>query len=284
MLRDFTKKILREHDIRLRKKSGQSQIIDEEVLERLVEPGKLSQEDTILEIGPGIGNLTDLLIQRAGRVIAIENDERLVKVLDERFSDVENLEVIQGDALEVDFPDFDKIISNLPFSISSEITFKILRQDFKLGVLMYQREFAQRMTASSGSSDYGRLSVNVFYRAKVEEVGEVPSSAFIPQPEVNSTILKLELREPPFKVDDEGLFSRVLRAAFQHRRQKVRNALIHSFKVMFPGSSLPKAQQREFVDEHLPTKFADSRPADLSPEDFGEITNILTELGHELQD
>lgn len=284
MLRDLTKKILREHDIRLRKKSGQSQIIDEGVLERLVEPGELSQEDTILEIGPGIGNLTDLLIQRAGRVIAIENDKHLVKVLNNRFSDVENLEVIQGDALEVDFPDFDKIISNLPFAISSKITFKILQQDFELGVLMYQKEFAQRMTANPGSSDYGRLSINVFYRAKVEEVGEVPSSAFLPQPEVNSTILKLESREPPFEVDDEELFSRVLRAAFQHRRQKVRNALIHSFQVMFPESNLSKEEQREFLDEYLPSKFADSRPADLSPEDFGEMTNILTELGHKLQD
>lgn len=278
MLQEFTKNILEKHGVYLNKKMGQSQLIDKYILERIVKAGELSPEDTVLEVGAGIGNLTDLLIRKAGKVIAIEKDARLYKILNKRFPNASNLELILNDVLNMDLPDFDKVISNLPFQISSEITFKILGKDFDFGVLMYQKEFAERMNARVGEPDYGRLTINVYYRAYVEEIMDVVPSAFLPKPEVDSKVLKLIPREHPFKVDDEDLFSRVVLAAFQHRRQKLRNALMHSFEVIFPDSNLSRREQRVFLDENLPEELANSRPSEISPEDFGYITNILMRI------
>lgn len=281
MLRKQTKDILDDYEIELSKKKGQSQLVDEEVLENIVDHGNIGKSDVILEIGPGIGNLTVFLTENAGQVIAIERDERLAKILRERIGDSENLEVINGDFLEVELPEFDKVISNLPYSISSPVTFKLLKHKFDLGVLMYQKEFAQRLAASPGSTDYGRLTVNAYYKTRVELLDEIPSSAFVPQPKVDSQLVRLEPRAPPFEVKDEDLFSRVVRAAFQHRRQKLRNAFYHSFREIFPEVDFSKDKQREIIDDVLPEKFSNSRPAGLAPEQYGELANIFSEMDKE---
>lgn len=276
MLRERTKELLRKHELWLSKDRGQSHVVDEGLLKRMVSYANLFQDDVVLEIGPGIGNLTLLLVQEAGKVVAIESDEQLVEVLRQRTADRSNLEIIFGDVLEVELPRFDKVVSNLPFSISSEITFKLLDQDFELGVLMYQKEFAQRMIASPGLSDYSRLTVNVAYRADARILEKVPPSAFFPQPEVESAIVELRPCRPPFDVKDEKLFFRIVRAAFQHRRKKMRNALCYSFEAVFPDLKLSKSEKLAFIDKRLPKKLKNARVEELTPEELGELANMFS--------
>lgn len=270
-----TLRLLRKGGIRLNKRVGQHQVIDRTVLEHMIDYAELSRDDVVLEIGAGIGNLTLLLIARAGSVVAVERDRRLVKVLKERLGDRSNVELLCGDALRIELPKFNKVVSNLPYGISSDITFRLLEHDFELAVLMYQREFAERLVAKPGSDEYGRLTVNVYYRASVELLEEVPSTAFFPQPKVTSAVVRLKPRGPPFEVKDEQVFSRVVRALFQHRRQRVRNALYRSFGEVYLGAKVSKVERRATIDQRLPKNLAESRVIDLPPEKFGEIANLL---------
>lgn len=243
-----------------------------------MEYGNLSESDTVLEIGPGIGNLTIRLCKFAGRVVAVEKDSDLFDVLENRTTGLRNLRTINSDVLEMELPEFDKVISNLPYSISSPVTFKLLKKDFQLGVLMYQKEFADRMFAEPGSSEYGRLSVSVYYKARCEHLRDVSPSCFIPHPRVESSLVRLIPRKSPFSVEDEDLFFRVVRGSFQHRRKKLRNALYHSFESVFPEMDIPEKGVRSFIDEALPEEFLQSRPGDLTPENYGEISNLFAEV------
>ena len=272
---DQTLALLRKHGVRLSKRAGQHQVIDPTVLEQMVDYAELSRDDVVLEIGAGVGNLTLLLAARAGKVIAVERDRRLMIVLGERLEGHSNVELVCGDALQIELPKFNKVVANLPYGISSDITFRLLGRKFELAVLMYQREFAKRLAAKPGSDDYSRLTVNAYYRASVELLGELPPEAFFPQPKVTSAIVRLKPREPPFEVADENMFFNVVRALFQHRRQRVRNALYRSFGEIFPGKRPPKAERRAFIDGKLPKALAEARVMDLSPEKFGEIADCL---------
>lgn len=267
---------MRKHGIRLSKRAGQHQVIDPIVLEQMVDYAELSRDDLVLEVGAGIGNLTLLLARRAGMVISVERDRRLIKVLGERLRGHSNVELLCGDALRIELPRFNKVVANLPYGISSDITFRLLEHKFELAVLMYQREFAKRLVARSGSDDYGRLTVNAYYRASVELLEEVPPEAFFPQPKVTSAIVRLRPREPPFKAKKEQVFFNVVRALFQHRRQRVRNALYRSFGEVFLGVKISKAKRRAMIDQRLPKALAEARVMDLAPEKFGVIANLLT--------
>ena len=268
--------LLRKHGVRFSKRAGQHQVIDPTVLEQMVDYAELSRDDLVLEVGAGIGNLTLLLAARGGRVIAVERDRRLIKVLGERLRGYSNVELLCGDALQIELPKFNKVVANLPYGISSDITFRLLERKFELAVLMYQREFAERLVARPGSDDYGRLTVNAYYRASVELLGEVPPEAFFPQPKVTSAVVKLRPREAPFEVADERTFFNVVRALFQHRRQRVRNALYRSFGEVFPGVKISKVERRVTIDQRLPKALAEARVMDLAPEKFGVIANLLT--------
>ena len=273
---DETLRLLREHGVRLNSKAGQQQVIDPTFLNRMIDYAKLSSKDTVLEVGAGAGNLTMLLARYAGKVVAMERDERLIKILRKRLKNFSNVELLQGDALLLEFPEFNKVVSNLPYSISSNIMFRLLEHKFELAVLMFQREFAERLVARPGSHDYSRLTVNVHYCADVEILDEVPPTAFFPQPMVTSVIVRLRPRDPPFKVVDKNVFSNVVRSLFQHKRQRVRNALMRSFGEVFPNSSLPKAKRRSLIDEKIPKELSETRVMNLAPEKFGEIANLLT--------
>jgi len=242
----------------------------------MVDHAHLSREDVVLEIGAGIGNLTMLLAQRAGKVISIERDRRFVRVLCEQLRGFSNVQIVQGDALRIELPKFNKVVANLPYGISSDITFRLLKHKFELAVLMYQQEFAKRLVAKPGSDDYGRLTVDAYYRTQVELLDEVPPEAFVPQPKVTSAIVRLRPREPPFEVKSERVFSNVVRALFQHRRQRVRNALYHSFDEVFPKRHLSKFERRALIDEKLPQDIAEARVIDLEPEKFGTIADCLS--------
>jgi len=275
MMLNQTLSTLRRYDIRPSKRAGQHHVVDPIVLEKMVDHTHLSREDVVLEIGAGIGNLTRLLAQRAGKVISIERDRRFINILCEQLMGLSNVQIIYGDALRIELPKFNKVVANLPYGISSDITFRLLEHKFELAVLMYQQEFAERMVAKPGSDDYSRLTVNTYYRAHVELLGKVPPEAFVPPPKVTSAIVRLRPRKPPFKVVDERMFFDVVRALFQHRRQKVRNALYHSFDQIFPGVKLQKGQRRQLLDRKLPEELVDVRVMDLGPEKFGEIADYL---------
>lgn len=235
----------------------------------------LSRRDVVLEVGAGIGNLTSLLAGRAGKVVAIERDGRLVKILREQLAGQTNVEIVHGDALRIELPKFNKVVANLPYGISSDITFRLLEHEFELAVLMYQREFARRLVAKPGSGDYGRLTVNVYYRANVKLLEEVPPRAFFPEPKVTSTVVQLTPRPPPFEVKDERVFSNVVRALFQHRCQKVGNALLHSFGEVFPEARLSKAERHAVIEQKIPAALAEKKVMDLEPEKFRVIANLL---------
>ena len=271
-----TRQILVEHGIRPDRRIGQQQVVDPMVLERMVDYAELSKKDVVLEIGAGIGNLTGLLAKRANEVIAVERDGKIVKALQERLKDLTNVKFIHGNALKIDFPTFNKVVSNLPYSISSDVMFRLLEAKFDLAVLMFQREFAERLVAKPGSDDYSRLTVNAFYRSNIELLDHVPPTAFFPQPKVSSAIVRLKPRNPPFKVKDGKVFSDVVRALFQHRRQRVRNALMRSFAEVFPESKLPKGERRSLVDGKLPKELAEACVMDLTPEDFGKVSDLIT--------
>ncbi len=246
-------------------------LINKNILDRIVEAAHLTSDDTVLEIGAGIGNLTERLLPHAKKVIAIEFDPRLVAVLEDRFHDVDNLEIIHGDVLDVDFPEFDKVVANLPYSISSEITFKLFKHKFKLGILMYQYEFAKRMVSLSNSKDYSRLSVNTNYFADAKIIIKVPASAFSPQPEVRSAVVELIPRPSPFKVDDEAFFLRFVTAVFSQRRKKLRNAIVNTNHMLNVNNI------KQIVGQ-LPVEFMGKRAENLEPHELADIANRILAL------
>ncbi|MEA1896011.1 MAG: 16S rRNA (adenine(1518)-N(6)/adenine(1519)-N(6))-dimethyltransferase RsmA [Euryarchaeota archaeon] len=210
--------------------SDQHILIDDQVLHNIVEYADLHHRDIVLEIGAGTGVLTEELRKRVRAVIAIESDAAFAELLNLRFENT-NVEIIHGDALKVEFPEsefkfsFNKIVSNLPYSISSEITFKLLKYPFEMAILMYQYEFARRMAAPHGSKEYGKLSICVQYHALVELLEIVPPKAFSPEPGVRSAIVRVTPHAPEYEVSDSGFFSKFLTAVFSKRRKKLKNSI-----------------------------------------------------------
>jgi len=248
---------------RTKGKIGQNFLIDKKVAERELEYASIEKNDVVLEIGPGKGIITKLLSEKAQKVIAIEIDEKLVSELKEFLPD--NVLLISGDALKVDFdllPKFNKIVSNLPFHISSPITFKLLDFDFSLAVLIYQKEFAERMVAKSGSKDYSRISVGVYYRSICEIMETVHRSLFIPQPKIDSCVVRLQPRSsPPFSILDEKFFFDLTRELFNHRRKKIKNTIKKVYKIEL---------------EDIP--FQNRRVEEISPEQIGELSDFLFKI------
>lgn len=245
-------------------KKDQHFLVNEDILNRIIEYGRLNKNDTVLEIGAGYGNLTGKLASKAGKVIAVEVDPELAASLGRW----DNVDVIIGDALAIEFPPFNKVVANLPYSISSPVTFELLKHRFELGILMYQYEYAKRMAASPGSKDYGRLSVAVQYYADIEMLEIVPGSAFTAPPKVRSAIVKLVPRPSPYNVKDEEFFMKFVGAAFSQRRKKLRNAILNNASLLkIKGSALEK----------LPADLLDRRAETLSPEELAKLADILAD-------
>ncbi|AKG91604.1 ribosomal RNA small subunit methyltransferase A [Geoglobus ahangari] len=204
------------------RREGQHILVDRRVLSRIVRYAELSKSDAVLEVGCGTGNLTSYLLKSSGVVYGIEKDRRFVDLLKKKFSheiSENRFVLIEGDALRVEWPEFNKFVSNIPYNISSELTFRLLEHKFDLAVVMYQKEFAERLVAREGSKSYGRLSVMVkaFCRAEILEI--VRPSAFRPRPKVESAIVRL-YPEPEIAVRDVEKLDLLLRAAFSSRRKK----------------------------------------------------------------
>ncbi|WP_407355965.1 16S rRNA (adenine(1518)-N(6)/adenine(1519)-N(6))-dimethyltransferase RsmA [Methanolobus sp. WCC5] len=243
-------------------------LIDERILDRIVSAADIRSDETILEIGAGIGNLTERLMEKAAHVFAIEKDPELVDVLKDRFKDNGKLTVIHADVLETDFPPFDKVVSNLPYSISSQITFKLFRHHFRLGILMYQYEFAERLVATANSKDYSRLSVNAHYFADAAIIMKIPRSAFSPPPEVLSAVVEIKPRPADFEVLDEKYFLDLVTAVFGQRRKKMRNSLLRNRQLL-------GIEDMKDIMSELPQEILDARPENLEPEQFAELANKL---------
>ncbi|VVB63907.1 putative ribosomal RNA small subunit methyltransferase A [uncultured archaeon] len=203
---------------------GQNFLVDRDVLLRIADYAELNPVDNVLEIGAGTGNLTEVLSRRAGRVYAVEVDSGLTAGLKGRFANVKNVKVIDGDALKVELPDYSKIVSNLPYQISSKITYRLLSKPFDLAVLMYQKEFAKRLIAAPGTTAYGRLSMVVGHYARAEILEYVSRTAFRPNPRVGSAIVRLRPRSDSLGVNHES-FMRLATGLFSHRRKKLGPAL-----------------------------------------------------------
>ncbi|MBX6352683.1 MAG: 16S rRNA (adenine(1518)-N(6)/adenine(1519)-N(6))-dimethyltransferase RsmA [Thermoflavifilum sp.] len=231
------KSLLARHGFTLKKGFGQNFLIDERVLARIVDATGVTAEDGAFEIGPGAGVLTRRLAMRARRVVAIEKDPALRPLLDEVLAGFDNVQIVFADALDVDlsalwcaFDGCRRVVlaANLPYYVTTPLLFHVLESGVPLSamVLMVQREVADRMMAAPGSKVYGALSVAVQYRADVERVCNVHPGAFLPPPDVESSVVKLSiLPSPAVAVRDESLFFRVVRAAFGTRRKTLLNAL-----------------------------------------------------------
>ncbi|VVB61821.1 putative ribosomal RNA small subunit methyltransferase A [uncultured archaeon] len=238
---------------------GQHFLIDLSVANREVGYAKLTKDDIVLEIGPGQGIITRLLAQKAKQVIAIEIDQRLVDKLKTTLP--ENVTLISGDALSVDFqllPQFTKIVSNLPFKISSPITFKFLESSFSKAILIYQKDFAERLVSIPGKKEYSRLTVSVSYKAHCRVLEEVSRSCFSPEPKVDSSIVELTPRKKPmFDVENEQFFFEFTKQLFNHRRKKIR----YTIKTLYGN-----LEQLPYLDQRVET---------LTPEQIGKLSDIL---------
>lgn len=261
--------ILESLDKRPTKRLGQHFLLDDRVMERQVALAGIRPGETVLEIGPGIGNLTEYILGAGAKVVAVEADAAFCRFLGRRFGD--RIELINGDAVSAFLPEFDKVVSNLPYQISSPITFRLLDTGFEKAVLMVQREFAERMVARPGTREYGRLSVGVYFRSDCEIAQNVSRSSFWPQPRVDSSVITLTPREPPFTVSDRRMFNDVTKAIFSHRRKKVMNALANdpASRAYFAGMATPNLSG-------LP--HSSKRAEQLTPEEIGELSDAFLAL------
>lgn len=274
-----TKRILQENDIKLNKNLGQNYLIDDFKRKKIINYGQLTKEDTVLEIGPGIGTLTIELAKKAGKVIAIEQDTTIFKILKRRLEkeNINNVELINGDAVKVDFPKFNKIVSNLPYQISSPISFKFLNYDFDLAILMYQKEFADRMNGKVGTKQYSRLSAMLYFKADVKFLTKVSPESFIPSPKVDSAVVELKPKKEKINEDNYKVYSKVVKALFQHRNKKARNALIDSRHIIgFKDKKELKSILNNAEDENPKIKeLLLERTINLSPESIMELSILL---------
>ena len=231
--------LLRKHGIRPLKRLGQNFLCDPNILEKIVRIADVRDTDTVVEIGAGIGVMTALLAARARRLIALEVDRRLVAVLKTELGESSNIEIVHGDVLEYDFASVRtgggegklRVVGNVPYNLSSQIVLRLLdyRESVDRAVLMLQREVAERLAAPPGTKDYGPLSVYVALYTQPRLEMRVPASCFVPRPEVDSRVIRLDMRRDPLcSVDDPALFRDVVRRCFAKRRKTLLNNLRQS--------------------------------------------------------
>lgn len=268
-----TNHILHRFKLRADKKLGQNFLIDENIVRNIVAAAELSDKDTVLEVGPGIGTLTQGLAESGASVVAVELDKRLLPVLDTTLEGYDNVRIVNGDILQADIMqtvgvDEFKVCANLPYYITTPIIFALLEKRLPMErlVAMVQKEVAERMAAKPGGKDYGALSVAIQYYTEPEIAFIVPPSSFIPAPSVDSAVIVCKRREkPPVEVCDEALFFRVVKAAFSLRRKMLNNSLKN---MGIKGEQVAKWLELAGVD-------GKRRAETLSLEDFAALTNTF---------
>lgn len=248
--------VLKKYGFSFRKKYGQNFLINTGVLESIVETAGITKDDFVLEIGPGIGTLTQYLASYAGRVVAVEIDQSLLPILEDTLSGWDNVEILSADILKTDIRKIAdeknegrpiKICANLPYYITTPILMALLESGAPISDLtvMVQKEVAERMVTGPGSKEYGALSLAVQYYTKPEISFIVPPTSFMPRPHVDSAVVHMELyKEPPVKVDDEAMLFKVIRASFNERRKTLQNGLSHYSEFDFTKEEIKEAIER----------------------------------------
>ena len=275
-----TKSILNKYGIRLNKNLGQNYLIDKNKRDQIINFGNITQDDVVLEIGTGIGTLTIELAKKAKKVIAVEQDSNISEILNQRLKEekIDNVEVINEDALKIEFPKFNKIVSNLPYQISSPITFKFLDYDFDLAVLMYQKEFADRMNGEVGSRNYSRLSAMLYFKCDVKKLTDVSCESFIPKPKVDSTVISLTPKESKLDKEEFETYSKFTKALFQHRNKKIRNALIDSRHIICSLDKKEMKSRLNNIDDDKLEEYLTKRVIVLTPEEILYISKELNQI------
>lgn len=264
--------LLKKYGVRYDRKRGQSFLKSHFVASEIVRSAEVTAEDSVLEIGGGLGILTEWLVEKAAHVYVVEIEHGLVKALRDRFGGHENVTIIEGDALVVDLPGVDKVVSNLPYSISSEITFRLLREvGFQCALLMYQKEFAERLVAEPGSQAYSRLSVNFQYLAHAEEVMDVSASMFYPEPAVNSKVVRITHRETGPFAEDDSVFEWMVRGIYSYPNKQLRRAMRIWFKNLGADKVLADDVIKTCGIEGLDT----SRPRGLGLDTLVPLSDVL---------
>ncbi len=238
-LYEETKFIMKQNNISANKSLGQNFLIDENVVEEIINSSSITKEDLVIEIGPGLGTLTSQLIEKAGKVICVELDPKMVNIIKERFKLYENIEIINEDVLKIDLNKLIKdnknniiksvkVVANLPYYITTPIIMKLLeeRLDIESITVMIQKEVAQRLASMPGEKETGSITYTVWYYTEPKIVLEVPKDSFIPKPEVTSSVIKFDiLKKPRIEPKDEKMFFKIIKVAFMQKRKTLVNAL-----------------------------------------------------------
>ncbi|MFH0748334.1 MAG: HemK2/MTQ2 family protein methyltransferase [Candidatus Bathyarchaeota archaeon] len=268
-LLDETKRLLRKNGLYPRRSLGQNFCIDKKLLEKMITFADLCVEDIVLEVGSGFGFLTNCLMECVKKVIAVERDPKLVRLLKERLGNSGGVTIVTGNILEAELPSFNKVVANPPYSISSELILFLYRRGFERAVLTLQKEFAEKLNAQVSTRNYGFLAVLSDYMAQVHILDRIPRESFYPSPKVESVIVAIETHAPKFKVLNKELFFEIVSYLFTQRNRKVRRPL-ESFLVTRRGMSKGEAT---LIMEYLP--FTETRVRDMKPEDFGNLSERM---------
>lgn len=235
-----TKFLMKKYNLTANKKLGQNFLIDDEAIDKIVDSANLTKEDLVIEIGPGLGTLTSMLLEKARKVIAIELDDRMVKILQDRFLVYNNFELINEDVLKVNLPELIeannqfksvKVVANLPYYITTPIIMKLLEDKLDIDsiVVMIQKEVAERLIETPGGKNTGAITHTIFYYCESEKVMEVQNSSFIPEPEVTSEVIKMKLRKKPaVELDNPKVMFMIIKSAFMQRRKTLLNSLTNA--------------------------------------------------------
>ncbi len=272
--------VLQKYKFNFQKKFGQNFLIDTRVLDKIISAADITKEDFVLEIGPGIGTMTQYLCEHAKRVAAVEIDKNLIPILEDTLSSYNNVEIIHQDILKMDMERFVqeqnpgspiKVVANLPYYITTPIIMELFEShaDIHSITIMVQKEVAQRMQAVPGTKDYGALSLAVQYYAKPEIVANVPPNCFMPRPNVGSAVIRLiKYQEPPVSVNDEGQLFALIRASFNQRRKTLVNGLNNASNISYGKDEIVRALE----EMGLP---ANVRGEALTLEQFAQLSNQL---------
>lgn len=272
-LYDETKFIMKKYNITANKSLGQNFLIDDEVVSQIIKQASITKDDVIIEIGPGLGTLTKPLLENANKVICIELDSKMINILNDRFSLYKNFELINDDVLKVNLNKIIeenkdkkvKVVANLPYYITTPIIMKLLEDGLKIEsiTVMVQKEVAKRLTAKTGQPSSGAITYAIEYYSIAKSLIEVPKQAFIPNPEVDSTVIQLQiLDEPKIKVKDEEMLFKIIKTSFMQRRKTLINSLVN-------GNVISKEKIEKILNElNIDLKI---RGEKLTLEQFGDI-------------
>lgn len=275
--------VIQKYNFMFQKKFGQNFLIDTHVVDKIIRSADLTEDDMVLEIGPGIGSLTQHLAENAGRVVAVEIDKNLIPILAETLKDYDNITIINEDILKVDINELAerynggkpiKVVANLPYYITTPIIMGLFESHVPIEsiTVMVQKEVADRMQVGPGTKDYGALSLAVQFYAKPEIVANVPPNCFIPRPAVGSAVIRLtRYQETPVKVEDEALMFKLIRASFNQRRKTLVNGLSNSSEIHFDKEQITK------VIEKLGWS-ATVRGESLTLEEFAALSNQFSQI------